>query len=203
MSDLSGPTAAGAGSASAAERERGSGGTAPLLVLVGPPASGKTTVGTAVARTLGAAFRDTDADVEAGAGCSVSDLFVTEGEPHFRALEEAAVARALAEHDGVLALGGGAVMSAATRALLVSYGAAGGTVVWLDVDLGSAAKRVGLSRDRPILGVNPRAMLRHMLETRAPLYGEVATLTVPTGGREPADVVADVLGALPTKPAGR
>jgi shikimate kinase len=175
----------------------------PLLVLVGPPASGKTTVGTAVARALGVAFRDTDADVEAQTGSTVADLFVTEGEPHFRALEEAAVARALATHDGVLALGGGAVTSAATRRLLVDYGRAGGTVVWLDVDLASAAKRVGLSRDRPILGVNPRAMLRHMLETRAPLYGEVATLSVATGRRRAAEVVAEVLAALPTKPAGR
>ena len=175
----------------------------PLLVLVGPPASGKTTIGTAVARDLGVAFRDTDADIEAATGSSVADLFVTEGEPHFRALEQAAVARALAEHDGVLALGGGAVTSSVTRELLVGYCRAGGTVVWLDVDLGSAAKRVGLSRDRPILGVNPRAMLRHMLETRAPLYGEVATLTLATGGREPVDVVADVLAALPTRPAGR
>ncbi len=175
----------------------------PLLVLVGPPASGKTTVGTAVADELGVVFRDTDADIEAETGTSVADLFVSQGEPHFRALEEAAVARALAEHDGVLALGGGAVMSAASRELVVAYGRAGGTVVWLDVDLASAAKRVGLSRDRPILGINPRAMLRHMLETRAPLYGEVATLTVSTGGREPVDVVADVLAALPTKPAGR
>ncbi len=175
----------------------------PRLVLVGPPASGKTTVGTALARTLAVPFRDTDHDIEVATGSSVADLFVTEGEPHFRALEEQAVARALAEHDGILALGGGAVTSAASRELLVSYGRGGGTVVWLDVDLASAAKRVGLSRDRPILGVNPRAMLRHMLETRAPLYGEVATLTVPTGGREPADVVADVLGALPAKRAGR
>jgi shikimate kinase len=175
----------------------------PVVVLVGPPASGKTTVGTAVADALGVVFRDTDADVEAQTGSSVADVFVTQGEPHFRALEQAAVARALAEHDGVLALGGGAVMSDATRALLVSYGRAGGTVVRLDVDLASAAKRVGLSRDRPILGVNPRAMLRHMLETRAPLYDEVATFTVSTGGRDPAEVVADVLGALPTKPAGR
>jgi shikimate kinase len=156
-----------------------------------------------VADALGVVLRDTDADIEAETGTSVADLFVSQGEPHFRALEEAAVARALAEHDGVLALGGGAVMSAASRELVVAYGRAGGTVVWLDVDLASAAKRVGLSRDRPILGINPRAMLRHMLETRAPLYGEVATLTVSTGGREPADVVADVLAALPTKPAGR
>jgi shikimate kinase len=170
---------------------------APLLVLVGPPASGKTTVGTAVAGRLGAVFRDTDQDIENLAGCSVADLFVTEDEPHFRALEEQAVAVALASHDGVLALGGGAVTSAATRELLVGYGRDGGTVVWLDVDLPSAARRVGLSRDRPILGINPRAMLRHMLETRAPLYGEVATLTVPTGGRTPEDVVAEVLAALP------
>jgi shikimate kinase len=179
------------------------GGRGPVLVLVGPPASGKTTVGTAVAAALGLAFRDTDHDVEAAAGSSVADLFVQRGEPHFRALEEAAVARALAEHDGVLALGGGAVTSVATRELLVAVGRAGATVVWLDVDLPSAARRVGLSRDRPILGVNPRAMLRTMLEARAPLYGEVATVTVATGGREPADVVVEVLGALAAKPADR
>lgn len=164
----------------------------PLLVLVGPPASGKTTVGTAVAEILGVGFRDTDADVEDVTGTSVADLFVQNGEPHFRALEEQAVARALAEHEGVLALGGGAVISAATRELLAAHGRQGGTVVWLDVDLASAAKRVGLSRDRPLLTINPRAMLRTMLEQRAPLYAEVATATVHTAGREPADVVAEV-----------
>ena len=172
----------------------------PVLVLVGPPASGKTTVGTAVAELLDLPFRDTDADVEDVAGRSVPDLFVQYGEPHFRALEEQAVARAMAQHTGVLALGGGAVTSAATRELLVTYGRTGGTVVWLDVDLASAARRVGLSRDRPILGVNPRAMLRHMLETRAPLYDEVATLQVSTGDREPEDVVAEVLAALAGRP---
>ena len=170
--------------------------TGPVLVLVGPPASGKTTVGTGVAELLGVPFRDTDADIEDTAGTSVADLFVQQGEAHFRALEEQAVARALAGHLGVLALGGGAVTSAATRELLVAHGRAGGTVVWLDVDLTTAVRRVGLSRDRPILGVNPRAMLRQMLEARAPLYGEVATHTVTTGGRAPGDVIAEVSAVL-------
>ena len=92
--------------------------TGPVLVLVGPPASGKTTVGTALAAALGVGFRDTDADVEAESGSSVADLFVSQGEPHFRALEEQAVARALAGHEGVVALGGGSVLSGATRELL-------------------------------------------------------------------------------------
>jgi shikimate kinase len=171
--------------------------TGPLLVLVGPPASGKTTVGTATAAALGVPFRDTDRDVEQTTGSTVPDLFVEHGEPYFRDLERAAVARALAEHDGVLALGGGAVMHADTRQLLVAHGAGGGVVVWLDVDLSSAAKRVGLSRDRPLLAVNPRAMLRTMLEDRAPLYREVATATVTTSGRTPDDVVVEVLALVP------
>jgi shikimate kinase len=175
---------------------------APLLVLVGPPASGKTTVGTAVSTTLACPFRDTDADVEAEAGTTVADLFVSYGEPHFRAMEERAVARALAGPAGVLALGGGAVLSAASRELLVGYGRDGGTVVHLDVDLPSAAKRAGLARDRPILGVNPRGMLRVLLEQRAPLYAEVATVVVPTGGRDPQDVVAEVMAALPAGAGG-
>ena len=175
----------------------------PVVVLVGAPASGKTTVGTAVAELLGLRFRDTDTDVEDLTGSTVPDLFVDRGEEHFRALVEQAVARALADHDGVLALGGGAVLSAATRERLHAYGRGGGTVVWLEVDLPSAAKRAGLSRDRPLLAVNPRAMLRTMLEARTPLYAEVATLTVRTGGREPGDVIADVAGALQPKVTGR
>jgi shikimate kinase len=153
-------------------------------------------VGTAVAAALGVPFRDTDADVEAQTGTTIADLFVQQGEPHFRALEERAIARALAEHDGVLALGGGAVTSPVTRELLVAHGAAGGTVVWLDVDVASAAKRVGLSRDRPLLAVNPRAMLRTMLEARAPLYAEVSTVIVSTAARPVEDVVAEVLSAI-------
>ena len=170
----------------------------PVLVLVGAPASGKSTVGRAVARRLGVGFRDTDADVETTAGTSVADLFVDRGEPYFRQLEEQAVAAALAGHDGVVSLGGGAVLSDATRALLVGYARGGGTVVWLDVDLPSAAKRAGLSRDRPLLAVNPRAMLRTLLEARTPLYREVATAVVHNGARPLAGVVDEVAGHVPT-----
>ena len=171
----------------------------PVLVLVGPPSSGKTTVGTALAGRLGVPFRDTDSDVEADTGKRVADLFVDLGEPHFRALEEQAVAVALEEHDGILALGGGAVLSAVTRERLSVYTRAGGTVVWLDVDLASAAERVGLGRSRPVLGLNPRATLRTLLAARAPLYAEVATVTVPTGGREPGAVVDEVAATVPAE----
>src|SRR5690242_19629036 len=125
---------------------------APLVLLVGPPGAGKTTVGRLVAQRLGVPFRDTDADVEAHAGRTVADIFVDSGEAEFRALERTAVARALAEHDGVLAVGGGAVLDEGTR-----DGLAGHTVVFLSVEVKDAASRVGFNRDRPLLLGNPRA----------------------------------------------
>src|SRR5690349_16054991 len=114
----------------------------PLVVLVGPPGAGKSTVGQLLAERRGVEFRDTDCDVEAAAGVSISDIFIEQGEAAFRALERDAVRRALDEHDGVVALGGGAVTDAATRASL-----AGHRVVFLDVGLASASGRIGLNRD--------------------------------------------------------
>lgn len=162
-----------------------------LVVLVGPPGAGKTTVGELLARRHGVTFRDTDRDIEQHAGASISDIFVTEGEAHFRALEQEAVAAALAEHDGVLALGGGAVLAEQTRALL-----AGHRVVFLDVGLAAAAERVGLNRSRPLLAVNPRAELTRMLAERRPLYEQVATVAVTTDDRTPEDVADEIDAAL-------
>lgn len=162
--------------------------TRPVLVLVGPPGAGKSSVGRRVAHVLEVGFRDTDLDVEHAAGKSVSDVFVEDGEEHFRALEREAVARALAEHDGVLSLGGGAVLAPETRVLL-----AGQVVVLLDADLGAAATRVGLGQGRPLVGMNPRAQLRGLLEQRRPLYAEVASHVVPTSSRTIEQVVTDVL----------
>ncbi|CAN5715507.1 shikimate kinase [soil metagenome] len=162
--------------------------TGPLLVLVGSPGAGKTAVGSLVADRLGLAFRDTDRDVEAVAGKSVADVFVDDGEAVFRTLERAAVASALAEHEGVLALGGGAVLDPATRESL-----RGRPVVALSVGLTDAVKRVGLARDRPLLSFNPRAHLRLLLAEREPLYADVATVTVVTDGRSIDDVAEEVL----------
>jgi shikimate kinase len=163
----------------------------PVLVLVGPPGAGKTTVGTRLAERLGAGFRDTDADIVQTAGKPIAEIFIDDGEEHFRALERDAVATALQQHDGVLSLGGGAVLSEQTRALLKEQ-----TVALLDVDLGHATSRVGLNRDRPVLALNPRAQLKLLLDQRMPLYREVATLTVDTNGRSAEQVVDVLLDAL-------
>jgi shikimate kinase len=164
---------------------------APVVVLVGPPGAGKSTVGRLVAGRLGVPFRDTDDDVEAAAGMSVSDIFVDLGEARFRQLETAAVSAALTGHDGVLALGGGAVMDPATRSAL-----AGRQVVFLDVGVKDAASRVGFNRDRPLLLGNPRAQWLRLMQARRSLYEEVALATVRTDGRAPDEVAADVARVL-------
>jgi shikimate kinase len=165
--------------------------TRPKAVLIGPPGAGKTTIGHALAERLGVAFRDTDADVEAAAGKPIGEIFIDDGEEHFRALERAAVATALAEHDGVLAIGGGAVLAPATQELL-----AGHTVVYLKVGLSDAVKRVGLNSARPLLVLNPRSRLRKLMEERLPIYERLGTVTADTGGREPAAVVEELLKEL-------
>jgi shikimate kinase len=166
--------------------------TRPAAILIGPPGSGKTTIGTALAGRLGLDFRDTDADVEASAGKPVGEIFIDDGEPRFRELEGAAVRRALAEHDGVLALGGGAVLAPDTQRLL-----GGHTVVYLRVGLSDAVKRVGLAAARPLLVLNPRSRLRELMAERAPIYERLATLTVATDDRDPGDIVEEIVKALP------
>lgn len=165
--------------------------SSPLVVLVGAPGAGKTTAGEALAAALGVTFRDTDHDVEQAQDRSISAIFVDDGEEHFRALERAAVAAALGEHPGVLALGGGAVLDEVTRGRLTGH-----RVVFLDVGVAAAARRVGLARDRPVLALNPRAQLHQLLAARRPLYLEVATHTVTTDDRTPGEVVAAVLDLL-------
>ncbi|MCX5076443.1 shikimate kinase [Streptomyces sp. NPDC054949] len=166
----------------------------PLVVLVGPMGSGKSTVGELLAAGLGVPYRDTDADIVAATGREISDLFVDEGEPYFRELERQAVAAAVAEHTGVLSLGGGAVLDEGTRGLL-----AGLPVAYLSMDVEEAVRRVGLGAARPLLAVNPRRQWRELMEARRHLYTEVARVVVATDDRTPEEVAQAVLDALELK----
>ncbi|MDX6743096.1 shikimate kinase [Actinocorallia sp. A-T 12471] len=165
----------------------------PRAVLIGPPGSGKTTVGVALAAALGVDFRDTDADIVLLAGKPVSDIFVDDGEARFRELEREAVRTALAEHEGVLALGGGAILAPETQELL-----AGHRVVYLEVSLEEAVKRVGLTAARPLLVFNPRSQLRKLMSERLPIYQRLAEITAVTTGRAEDEVVAELAAALET-----
>ncbi len=165
--------------------------SAPAAVIVGPPGAGKSTIGALVAAALGVPFRDVDADIEETAGKPIPEIFIDDGEEHFRALERAAVAAALDGFDGVVSLGGGAILAEETRRRLAGY-----RVVFLSVELADAIRRVGMGAGRPLLEINPRATMKYLLDQRRPLYEEVATVTVKTDGRTPEDVTAEVLAAL-------
>jgi shikimate kinase len=166
--------------------------TRPVAVLIGPPGAGKSTVGPLLAALLGAEFAETDAMVEQAAGKPVSDIFISDGEAAFRALERAAVAGALAGHPGIVSLGGGAVMDPGTQQLL-----AGHRVVYLQTGFATAVKRVGLDVPRPLLLGNPRARMRELLDERLPVYESLARITVTTDDRDPQEV-ADEVAAMVT-----
>ena len=167
------------------------------MVLVGPPGAGKTTVGRLLARRLGLGFTDVDALIVERAGKPIADMFTEDGEDAFRALERAVVAEALTTTDGVLALGGGSVLAAVTRERLRGH-----RVVHLKVGLADGIRRTGMSTARPLLaGVNPRATFKALLDARAPLYREVATVEIETSKQSPNQVVRELLEALGEEPA--
>ncbi len=164
----------------------------PVVVIVGPPGAGKTTLGEVVAARLGRQFLDTDELIAERAGKTVSDIFLEDGEEAFRALERTMVQDVLREGDGaVVSFGGGAVLDPDTRADLHDH-----RVVGLTVDLNAAVKRVGLARDRPLLVEAPRARMSATLRERAPLYDEVAGLTLDTSTRTPEDLADEVIAWL-------
>lgn len=164
----------------------------PVVVLVGPMGAGKSTVAALLAEAYGVSARDTDADVEAAEGRTISDIFVESGEARFRELERAAVAEALASHDGVLSLGGGAVLDEHTRKLLTEH-----TVVFLKVGLAEAVKRVGLGSSRPLLLGNVRSQIKALLDERTPIYESVADVVVDTDRRSAREVADEIRKALP------
>ncbi len=163
------------------------------IFLVGLMGSGKTTIGKALAKRLNLRFVDADHEIEARTGASIPLIFEIEGEASFRQ-READVIRDLSAQQGiVLATGGGAVLNEQSRRYLRERG----TVVYLKASVASILQRTSHDRNRPLLQTaDPKAKLEELSRQRAPLYQEVAHITIETGRPNVASVVQNILGQL-------
>ncbi|OFB39030.1 shikimate kinase [Mycolicibacterium sp. (ex Dasyatis americana)] len=169
---------------------------APKAVLVGLPGSGKSTIGRRLAKALNLTMLDTDAAIEETTGRTIADIFATDGEAEFRRIEEEVIRSALAGHDGVLSLGGGAVTTPGVRAAL-----AGHTVVYLEISAAEGIRRTGGSTVRPLLAGPDRAeKYRALMSERVPLYRRVATMRINTNRRNPGAVVRTIVTRLENPP---
>ncbi|RVW04047.1 shikimate kinase [Rhodococcus xishaensis] len=164
----------------------------PRAVLIGPPGAGKSTIGRRLANALELELLDTDVEIERRTGRTIPEIFATEGEGYFRELEEQVVEEALESHDGVLSLGGGAILSDRTRSRL-----AGHTVVYLEISVAEGLKRTGANSGRPLLaGSDPKAQYYALMRRRKPLYRQVASIKVRTDARSPSRVVQQLVKKL-------
>ncbi len=165
----------------------------PRAILIGAPGAGKTTVGEILASNLGCAFADSDRLVEVEHGQSVSEIFINQGEAVFRQWERAAITKGLESFEGVLSLGGGAVMDANTAKELQESGA---PIFWLEVSSSVAFRRVGLSVRRQLLIGNVRANLEALLETRTPVYAGLATHRIDASFLDAQELAHQIAGQL-------
>jgi shikimate kinase len=159
------------------------------IVLIGPPGSGKSTVGAALAHKLNIKFVDTDLLIEQREGKAITDIFVVDGEPHFRALELETLTSVLAMDNVIISLGGGAPVSEQAQQEIRSSDS---TVIFLDVSLATAAPRVGFNRDRPLLLGNPRAQWQALSDKRRPIYEDLADLSVKVDDMSVEQIISDI-----------
>ncbi|MEV0946574.1 shikimate kinase [Rhodococcus sp. NPDC049939] len=165
---------------------------APKAVIVGPPGSGKSTIGKRLARALDLPFFDTDAAVEVETGRTIAQIFVEDGEPAFRAIEERIVRKAVESSEGIVSLGGGSILSERTRALLKGH-----TVIYLEISVAEGLKRTRGNTVRPLLADgDPRQKYTELLRVRGTLYEEVSSIRIRTDGRSPSRVVKNLVSKL-------
>lgn len=162
------------------------------LVLIGLMGSGKTTIGKRLAQLLGWRFIDADEEIETAAGCSISDMFASYGEPIFRDLEQRVITRLLRESPAVIATGGGAWMQPAIRAAIKQQALS----LWLRAELDTLVERVQRRDHRPLLqGGDKQEILSNLMRERYPIYAE-ADLIVDSGKVPHERVVERVMEAL-------
>ena len=163
----------------------------PLLVLMGAPGSGKSTVGKLLASITGATLIDTDEAIEQNEGRSVAEIFVEDGEPFFRRLEAQAVASVIEQPQSIVSLGGGAVLDPHTRQALKDQ-----PVVWLQISADVASRRVGMQAPRPLLVGNVRTRMITLMAEREPIYRELAKMQIATDDRDPGEVAQEIIDWL-------
>jgi len=165
----------------------------PAYVLVGPPGVGKTTIGKLLAERLELLHQDSDDAVVAASGMSIPQIFEVYGEPEFRSREVVAVCTLLNNFNGVVSMGGGAVLAAETQQALADYKLNGGLVVYLDMSADTAAFRLH-DGGRPLLsGENAFAKWRHLTDSRRTTYSLVSSFQVDTSSLTPFQVVEQIL----------
>ena len=160
-----------------------------IAVLIGPPGSGKSSIGRALAKLLDLDFVDTDALIEEQEGKSISEIFQQSGEEKFREIESAVVAHQLVQAEGVIALGGGAVLSPATQAALKNSTA---DVIFLNVSASNAVPRVSANSSRPLLSENPSDQWSALLKKRLPIYTDLADITIDTDNKKAQEVASEI-----------
>ena len=164
------------------------------ILLIGPPGAGKSTVGQALANKLAIDFIDTDRVIENETGKTITDIFVVDGEPHFRALELQTLKNVLTLESGVISLGGGAPISQDAQEAIEQSNS---HTVFLDISLATAAPRVGFNRDRPLLLGNPRAQWQALSDNRRPIYEKLADDAIKVDDMNVDQIVAEIVKILP------
>jgi shikimate kinase len=162
------------------------------IVLIGPPGSGKSSVGKALSRKLSRPWIDTDTEVESRAGKKISEIFLEDGEATFRSLERDVVDQVMGSEAAIVSLGGGSVLNEASQKRITTAK----EVVFLDVSISNAAPRVGFNKDRPLLAINPRQQWLQLMEKRRPIYESLATITVNTDNKKPDQVADEIIEAI-------
>ena len=166
------------------------------LIIIGPMASGKSTVGRRLSNRLNLKFIDIDKEIEKSAGVSISWIFDVEGEERFREREVKELAKSINNNNCVISTGGGAILSKENREVLKK-----GTVIYLKTSIQTQLERTINDKKRPLLqeSDNPEQTLRKLKEIRDPLFEECANITIKEGKNSHNEVIDEIIDHLNLK----